>query len=102
MNLAKIQSELKKFHPELNHCMHCHLCYAANWQIIDRWLPVCPTAAYFGFEAFYSSGRIEIARALIEGTLQEGTPRLLESLYTCTGCSACVEQCHEYSGVKIF
>jgi heterodisulfide reductase subunit D len=92
---------LTKFQSQLNHCLHCHLCYAANWQKLDDWRPVCPSAARFGFEAFYASGRIEIARALIEGTLQEATPRLLKALYTCTGCSACVEQCHEYSGVSL-
>ncbi|NVM53310.1 MAG: (Fe-S)-binding protein [Candidatus Helarchaeota archaeon] len=101
MDQEEIKLELMKFYPELNHCMHCHLCYAADWHRIDDWVPVCPTAARFGFEAFYSSGRIELGRALIEETLQEASPRFLDILYTCTGCSACVEQCHEYSGVKI-
>ncbi len=93
--------DLAKYHSQLYHCMHCHLCFAADWQKIDDWRPVCPTAARFGFEAFYASGRIELARALIEGTLQQATPRLLEILYTCTGCGACREQCHEYSGFMI-
>lgn len=92
---------LVKFQSQLNHCLHCHLCYAANWHKIDEWRPICPSAAHFGFESFYASGKIELARALIEGTLQESTPRLLQVLYTCTGCSACMEQCHEYSGVKL-
>lgn len=91
---------LEKYRSEFNHCLHCHLCYAANWHKTDDWAPVCPTAARFGFESFHAPGRIEIARALLEGKLKEATPRLLEVLYTCTGCGACTVQCHDYSGVK--
>ncbi len=93
--------DLTKYQSELNHCMHCHLCFAANWHKLDEWRPVCPTAYRFEFESFYSAGRIQLARALIEGTVQEVTSRLLDVLYTCTGCGACVEQCHEYSGFKV-
>ncbi|MHA1382844.1 MAG: (Fe-S)-binding protein [Candidatus Helarchaeota archaeon] len=81
--------------------MKCHLCYSANWHKIDDWQILCPSAAKFGFESFYASGKIELARAFIEGTIKESTPRLLDVLYTCTGCGACKEQCHELSGVQI-
>ncbi|MHA1324877.1 MAG: (Fe-S)-binding protein, partial [Candidatus Helarchaeota archaeon] len=100
MDFIKLKLDLSKIRSDLYHCLHCHLCYAANWQKLDDWREICPTAARYGFEAFYSSGRLELARALIDGDLEEGTPRLLQSFYTCTGCAACMEQCHEYSGVK--
>ncbi len=93
--------DLAKYYSQLTHCLHCHLCFAANWHKLDEWRPVCPSAARFGFESFYSSGRIELARALIEGTIQKATPRLVEIFYSCTGCGACAEQCHEYSGFEI-
>jgi heterodisulfide reductase subunit D len=92
--------DLTKFQPQFNHCMHCHLCYAANCHKIDDWRISCPSAAKFGFESFYAAGKIELARALVEGKIKEATPRLLDVLYTCTGCGACKEQCHELSGFK--
>jgi heterodisulfide reductase subunit D len=92
--------DLAKYESQLVHCMHCHLCYAANWHKIDDWRISCPQAAKFGFESFYAAGKIELARAFLEGKIKESTPRLLEVLYTCTGCGACREHCHELSGFK--
>ncbi len=92
--------DLTKYQSQLNHCMHCHLCYAANWHKIDDWRISCPQAAKFGFESFYAAGKIQLARAFLEGKITEATPRLLEVLYTCTGCGACREHCHELSGFK--
>jgi heterodisulfide reductase subunit D len=68
---------------------------------LDDWVSICPTAARFGFESFYASGRIELARALIEKDLKEPSDRLLDIFYTCTGCGACVVQCRELSGVDL-
>ncbi|NHI93742.1 MAG: (Fe-S)-binding protein [Candidatus Lokiarchaeota archaeon] len=92
--------DLSKYRSDLYHCLHCHLCYAVNWQKIDEWRFICPTAARFGFESFNAAGRIEIARAIIEGNLVEKTEKLLDIFYSCTGCNGCMEQCHELTGVK--
>ncbi|MBD3227505.1 MAG: disulfide reductase [Candidatus Lokiarchaeota archaeon] len=95
------ESSLEDFKKQLVHCLHCHLCFAANWHELDDWLAVCPTASRFGFESFYASGRIELARAIIEKSLRVPTDRLLDIFYTCTGCGACFEQCHELSGFDV-
>ncbi|MHA1378326.1 MAG: (Fe-S)-binding protein [Candidatus Helarchaeota archaeon] len=94
-------SPLQKFAKEFVHCMHCKLCGYSNWQKLNDFRWICPTAAKFGFESFYAAGRIELARAFLEETIKESTPRLLDILYTCTGCGACEEQCHELSGVNL-
>ncbi len=91
---------LDKYEKDFNHCLHCHLCYVANWHTIDGWMPICPSAAYFGFESFYASGRIEITRGIVEGKITEATDRLMKIIYSCTGCGACREQCHSLSGFK--
>ncbi len=94
-------SSLEKYLPELVHCMKCHICYSANWQKLDDWRILCPQAAKFGYESYYAAGKMELARAFLEGRIKEPTPRLLEVLYTCTGCGGCREQCTELSGLKI-
>ncbi|MDY6966106.1 MAG: (Fe-S)-binding protein [Halobacteriota archaeon] len=90
----------EKYEKEFSHCLHCHLCYVANWHTIDGWMPICPTAAYFRFESFYATGRIEIARGIFEDKITEPSERLLTAIYSCTGCGACREQCHSLTGFK--
>ncbi len=92
---------LDKFRSQLVHCMHCHLCGFSNWHKLDDYKWGCPTAARFGFESFWAAGKMELARAFIEGTIKESSPRLLDILYTCTGCGACKQQCRELSGLDI-
>ncbi|RZN68482.1 MAG: (Fe-S)-binding protein [Candidatus Methanolliviera hydrocarbonicum] len=85
---------------EFSHCFHCHLCTVADWHKLDRWLPICPTFAYYGFESFSAAGRVEIARALVEGEIDDVTPRIAQIIFSCTGCGACFEQCNELTGFK--
>jgi Fe-S oxidoreductase len=63
-------------------------------------MPICPSGAYFNFESFYAPGRIEIARAIVEDKITEPSDRLMQIIYSCTGCGACYEQCHNMTGFK--
>lgn len=72
----------------------------SNWHRLDAWVPICPSFARFCFESFLASGRIEITRAIIEKEIDKPTSRLLESIFSCTGCGACYEQCKGLTGFK--
>ncbi|MEM2865715.1 MAG: (Fe-S)-binding protein [Candidatus Hadarchaeales archaeon] len=85
---------------ELYHCLHCHLCNFADWHALDEWLPLCPSYAYFGFESFSASGKMEVARALLSGELKP-SDRTLQILFSDLGCGACHAQCHGLTGLKV-
>jgi len=92
--------KLEEYLGELYHCLHCHLCSMSNWHRLDAWIPLCPSFLRFGFESFSASGRIEIARAIMKNEIDKPTPRLLQIIFSCTGCGACYEQCRGLTGFK--
>ena len=72
----------------------------SNWHRLDAWISLCPSFQYFGFESFSASGRIEVARALVEREIDKSTSRLLQIVFSCTGCGGCHEQCRGLTGFK--
>jgi glycolate oxidase iron-sulfur subunit len=72
-------------HP-VHDCVHCGFC-----------LPVCPTWIAWGEEMDSPRGRIELARALRDGTFAL-TPEVVAPLDRCLGCMACLAACP--SGVR--
>jgi glycolate oxidase iron-sulfur subunit len=71
-------------HPALD-CVHCGFC-----------LPVCPTWVAWGREPDSPRGRIEIAKAMLDGAAP--TPDMVQHLDSCLGCMACLAACP--SGVR--
>ncbi len=71
-------------HPALD-CVHCGFC-----------LPVCPTWVAWAREPDSPRGRIEIARAMLDGAVP--TPEMVSHLDSCHGCMACLAACP--SGVR--
>lgn len=67
-------------------CVHCGFC-----------LPVCPTYLAWGEEMDSPRGRVDLYRALREGTLSP-TPEVVSHLDRCLGCMACIAACP--SGVR--
>ncbi|GAA2281114.1 glycolate oxidase subunit GlcF [Nonomuraea roseoviolacea subsp. roseoviolacea] len=71
------------FTPDLlNRCIACGFC-----------LPACPTYALTKDETSSPRGRIDLMRALDEGTLPADDPRVREEASFCLGCRACETVC---------
>lgn len=73
-------------------CRRCGLCRNAVYE--DRGFSgICPVwKNTSGFETSFMRGRIQVALALLDGTLEK-TPENAEALFTCTLCGSCTEIC---------
>ncbi|MGD9395754.1 MAG: (Fe-S)-binding protein [Candidatus Thorarchaeota archaeon] len=76
----------------LMQCRRCGICRNAVYE--DRGFDgVCPVwRNSAGFETSFMRGRIQVALALLDGTLEK-TPENAEALFTCTLCGNCTEIC---------
>jgi len=86
-------SNITKFNQEkliisLDHCIRCNTC-KYSYQIFT---PSCPSGDKFLWESYFASGRIRIARALLQNQLQFSND-LIEPIFTCTTCGACQDSC---------
>ncbi len=77
-------------------CTKCKICQAVHVQFCDdsRFWRNCPSGTRFRWDAYYASGKMEIARGLHLHELEPGDS-LRHVLYTCMLCSSCQEQCYE-------
>lgn len=85
---------LKDYEETMNHCLKCGACKTA----FGPFMPICPSGLKFGFESHYAVGRIEIARAILDGRLQIDA-NVMKRIYTCTSCGGCDQQCGSTVGV---
>lgn len=83
------------------HCVKCKLCSISSFHPTEEWLPLCPSGQFYGYQAFYAPGRLEIFREILEGELSEPTEGLLKAVYACTLCGACYEKCKQITSVGI-
>ncbi|MGB2842877.1 MAG: heterodisulfide reductase-related iron-sulfur binding cluster [Halobacteriota archaeon] len=83
------------------HCVKCKLCSISSFHPTEEWLPLCPSGQFYGYQAFYAPGRLEIFREILEGELSEPTEGLLKAVYACTLCGACYEKCKQITSVEI-
>jgi len=84
--------ELEKQIRGIYGCTRCGVCvHKYNWWGIDK--KVCPIREHtVGFEPYSSRGRNQVAKGVLEGTL-EITPELAEVAYTCLLCGNCRQAC---------
>jgi len=84
--------DLDELVENLMQCRRCGICRNAVYE--DRGFDgVCPVwRNSSGFETSFMRGRILVALALLDGTLEK-TPENAEALYTCSLCGACTEIC---------
>ncbi len=77
-------------------CTKCKICQAVHVQYCEdaRFWRNCPSGTRFRWDAYYASGKMEIARGLHTGEI-EPNERMRHVLYTCMLCSSCQEQCYE-------
>ena len=96
-----MELEREKVLSAIYHCVKCKLCSIASFHPGDEWLPLCPSGQYYGYQAFYAPGKMEIFRAILEGKITEPSDGLLKSVYACTACGACYEKCKQITNVEL-
>ena len=79
---------ISKFKSEIYSCTRCGTCKYIYHMYEDS----CPSGKKFRFETFYASGRIHIARGLLEGKLQ-WSDRIRDIIFACPECGNCTVQC---------
>ena len=87
---------LEKYKRDVWDCVRCSNCkYVHPWRIKSkRFSKVCPSNARYLFDAYSAQGKMDIARAIIEGELDyKDSAKLLEVVYKCTLCGACDVMC---------
>jgi heterodisulfide reductase subunit D len=82
------------------HCVKCKLCAISSFHPSEEWLPLCPSGDFYGYQAFYAPGKLEIFREILEDDLEK-TEGLLKAVYACPLCGACYEKCKQITNVEI-
>ena len=93
--IADMELEREEILSAIHHCVKCKLCSIASFHPRAEWLPICPSGQFYGYQAFYAPGRLEIFRAILEGEITEPSDGLLNAVYACTVCGACYEKCKQ-------
>jgi Fe-S oxidoreductase len=87
---------LKKQWEAVFSCMGCGDCGYAIRPAVGRFLtcPVKEALGDAGFEIFFSRGRMNVLKSLLEGKIPL-SKELAEFVYQCTQCGNCTEVCHQ-------
>ena len=85
---------LNDFAETISHCLKCGACKTA----FGPFLTICPSGFKYGFESHFAIGRVEIAKAVLDGRL-ELNASLMNRIYSCTSCGGCDQQCGHTVGV---
>ncbi|MEM1982007.1 MAG: hypothetical protein QW788_05570, partial [Candidatus Hadarchaeales archaeon] len=68
---------IKKWHKLSYLCAHCRACAVGDYHKLGRVVNNCPSGTYFGHEAFYSYGKMELVRGLNEDIITVPTQAFL-------------------------
>ena len=79
-------------------CTHCGTCK----DVLNISIPACPAGEKYQVESQFPSGRIFIARGVVEGVLSLSDDEIRDRIYSCTGCLSCEQQCGVYHHQHIF
>lgn len=82
--------------------LKCFNCQFINPHLLvdQNYYMNCPAGKKFVFDSYFSGGRIEIARGILDKSLKIPTPKLLEIMYSCTTCGSCQEICFYNREIK--
>nr|MDO8135346.1 (Fe-S)-binding protein [Candidatus Njordarchaeum guaymaensis] len=95
---SSLSSPLSEYKDMLYFCPRCNTC---KYDFSSKtYKPTCPSGEKFLFEPYYASGRIRIARGILNGEL-EWSPSLAHKVFACTTCGNCTAQCKMPVGEKI-
>jgi len=86
--------QLKDYRWDAWNCYRDSMCkHVFTWHTKSaRFSRMCPSLIKYHFDAFSAQGRLDAARALIEGDL-EWSDRLLDVVYRCQLCGGCDYVC---------
>lgn len=86
---------LAELREDFSLCGKCKLCQAVMAQQCDdpRFWRNCPSGTRFRYEAYYASGKMEIARCLEIAEI-EPDEKMKHVLYTCMLCGSCEDRCY--------
>ena len=86
---------LKKQWKTVMSCMGCGDCGYAIRYVVGRYLtcPVKEAKGDQGFEIYFSRGRMNVAKSLLEGKIPL-SKELAKYVYQCSECGNCTEVCH--------
>ncbi|MFX1450820.1 MAG: (Fe-S)-binding protein [Promethearchaeota archaeon] len=69
-------------------CTKCNTCKYTS----ETYLPSCPSGERFFFEPYFGSGKVWIARGIIEGNI-EFSDSIVKKIFSCPVCGNCGEIC---------
>jgi len=79
-------------------CSHCGTCK----DVLNIFSPACPAGERYQLESYFPSGKMLIARGVVNGVLKLDDDDIRERIYACTGCLSCEQQCGVYHHQHIF
>ena len=79
-------------------CSHCGTCK----DVLNIFSPACPAGEKYQLESYFPSGKMLIARGVVNGVLNLDDDDIRERIYACTGCLSCEQQCGVYHHQHIF
>jgi Fe-S oxidoreductase len=85
---------LEKYRWDLVNCERCSMCkWVHPWSVKSKARArICPSIQMYLYDAYSAQGRLDVARALLEGEI-EITDKVLDVIYTCTLCGGCDVTC---------
>ncbi len=86
---------------DAQNCIRCTNCKWVDfiWMQSIRFSKLCPSNAYYLFDAYAANGRYDIALAMAEGRI-DYSPELLKEIYACTLGGACDVKCLRNVGLE--
>ncbi len=90
-----VLEDLKQY---LYGCTHCGTCK----DVLNIFAPACPSGEKYQLESYFPSGKMLIARGIVNGELNLDDDDIRERIYACTGCLSCEQQCGVYHHQHIF
>jgi Fe-S oxidoreductase len=87
---------LEELQADYSICTKCKICQGVHVQFCSdaRFWRNCPSGTRYRWEAYYASGKMELARGLHTKEI-EPNESMRDILYKCNLCSSCQEQCYE-------
>ncbi|MFC1969162.1 (Fe-S)-binding protein [Chloroflexota bacterium] len=105
LDISKIDPFYLKYYYDprkiAENCKRWGVCrFVPGWLLKSkRFSKVCPSSAYYYFDAYSQQGRLHLALGLMDGVLKyEDSPGLLDIVYKCLLCGGCDAQCKLWCG----